>query len=496
MQTQNSTPPTAPQAPLKARLAPARPKRTMPVQAVALHLKHFLLNQTDGGFSEWFFAACGDDVRYLAEHRQWALWDGRRWMIDAANAIRERAKECVRTIVSMIPYEESPEAQEKMLKLAHRFDNVDRIEKMLKYAQTDPRVLTSIQDYDQNTWLLNVANGTIDLRTGNLLVPLRKHMITKVLDIQYDQHANAPTWKAFLVRIMRSHPDIIPFLQRAVGYTLTAATTEHLFFLLYGSGRNGKSTFVEALLAVLGEYAQASSPETWLKQMGGRSAEPDIARLPGVRMVSTAEIGEGRALDEARVKAIVAGDTITTRNLYQSAFDFVPTCKLWISTNHAPQIKGNDEGMWRRVCLIPFAETISYDEMDRDLPNKLRAELPGILAWAVQGCIDWQRDGMQIPDVVRAKTDEYRSDQDVIGQWIDECCDIDDDARESGSALFASYAEWARARGERRPLNATMFGRRLTDRGIESAKTGGVAWRVGLRLRPADVPNRYGNQDS
>ena len=476
-----------------AALAPARPKRTVPISIVTGHLRRFLANQTDGGFAEWFFAMCADDVRYIAEYRVWALWEGRRWMIDGANAVRERVKESIRAILTLIPQERDKKRQQKMLQLAHRYDNVDKIEKMLKYAQTDPRVLTSIKDYDQNPWLLNVANGTIDLQTGNLLVPQRDHMITKVIEIQYDAHASAPTWAAFLDRIMREHADVIPFLRRAVGYTLTASTREHLFFVLYGTGRNGKSTFVEAIMAMLGEYAQASNPETWLRQSGGRGAEPDIARLPGVRLVSTAEIGEGRALDEARVKALVAGDTITTRNLYQSAFDFVPACKLWISTNHAPQIKGNDEGMWRRVCLVPFDQTISYDEMDRDLPNKLRNELPGILTWAVQGCLEWQRDGIGMPGVVRAKTDEYRTDQDVIGQWIDECCDVDPDAKESGSALYASYAEWARARGERHPFTGTAFGRRLTDRGVSSQRIGGVAWRVGLRLRQdLNADRRYG----
>lgn len=464
-------------------LAPPRPKRTIPVDTVLAHLMRFLDNQTDGGFTEWFFAMCADDVRYIAEYKTWALWDGRRWMIDGANAIRERVKESLRAIVTMISYERDKERQQKILQLAHRYDNVDKIEKMLKYAQTDPRVLSSIRDYDSHPWLLNVANGTIDLETGALLVPQREHMITKILEIAYDSKAAAPTWLGFLERIMRDHGDIIPFLRRAVGYTLTASTREHLFFLLYGTGRNGKSTFVEAIMAMLGDYAQASNPETWLKQSGGRGAEPDVARLPGVRMVSTAEIGEGRALDEARVKALVAGDTITTRNLYQASFDFVPACKLWISTNHAPQIKGNDEGMWRRVCLIPFDQTISYDEMDRDLPNKLRAELPGILTWAVQGCVEWQHQGLPMPAIVRAKTDEYRTDQDVIGQWIEECCDVEGDAKETGSALYASYSDWARARGERSPLTGTKFGRRLTDRGIVAHKIGGIAWRVGLSLR-------------
>jgi len=208
-----------------------------------------------------------------------------------------------------------------------------------------------------------------------------------------------------------------------VGYTLTGIIREHKFWILYGSGRNGKSTFVETIRKILGEYAQASMAETWLRQQGGRRAEPEIARLPGVRMVTTAEIGEGRVLDETRVKAIVAGDGISTRALYQKTFEFTAQCKLWISTNHAPQIRGTDEGAWRCVCLVPFDERISWDEMDRDLPAKLDAEHAGILAWAVRGCAEWQQVGLDEPDVVRSiKTDEYRTDQDIVGEFLGEEC--------------------------------------------------------------------------
>jgi putative DNA primase/helicase len=400
------------------------------------------------------------------------------------NAVHELAKESLQYIVEMLlPREKDKEQRFRLLALAHKFDSIKRVRQMFDYARTDKRVASSIEQYDQDHWLLNCQNGTLDLRTGALLVPQRDHMQTKILPIEYDIHAAASVWAAFLERIMRSHAEVIPFLQRAIGYSLTGSNREHKFFVLHGSGRNGKSTFVETILAMLGDYAQSSNPETWLRQAGGRGAEPDIARLPGIRFVSTAEIGEGRALDEARVKAIVAGDRITTRQLYQPAFDFAPIAKLWISTNHAPKIRGNDEGMWRRVCLIPFDETIGYDEMDRDLPRKLREELPGILAWAVRGCTEWLKRGLEEPDVVRRRTSEYRTDQDILGQFLSECCIEDPDSRVRAADLYQHYVNWAQQQGYRHPLTANAFGRRLGDRGFESAKPGGAAIRIGLRLQ-------------
>ena len=474
----------------RSKLSVVPPDRRVPAAAVMALLDELLERPTDGGMAEWFLAKCGQDVRYVAERKQWALWDGRRWMLDAACTINERVKEAVHAIIDLIPRETSQEKQAKMLALGHRYDNIERIRKVLAYAQTDQRILSSIEQYDTDPWLLNCANGTVDLRDGRLLAPLREHMVTKIIEVVYEPDAVSPTWTAFLERIFRLHPEVVPFLQRAVGYSLTGSTREHKFWILHGAGRNGKSTFVETIRRMLGEYAQASVAETWLRQQGGRGADPEIARLPGVRAVTTAEIGEGRTLDEARVKGVVAGDAISTRSLYEKTFDFVPQCKLWISTNHAPQIRGNDDGMWRRVCLVPFDETITWDEMDRDLPAKLDAEREGILAWAVRGCLDWQRIGLDEPEVVRAKTDEYRTDQDIVGQFLDDECALDPDAREPGSAIFARYAEWARARGERNPLNATMFGRRLTDRGIVKAKVGGVAFRQGIRLNPDAVEDR------
>ena len=466
-------------------------RRTAPLHVVKSLLDKLLDRPTDGGFAEWLIAKHGDKIRYMPEQREWRIYTGGRLMRDDANAVREYVKNAAQAIIDLIAREKSEKRQQAMLRLAHRYDTIDRIDKVLAFAASDERLVLRVTDCDRDPMLLNCTNGVVDLRDGRLLVHQPFQYLTKTTGIEYDPNATAPLFEAFLKRIMRSHHEVIPFIQRALGYALVGHNREHKFFILYGVGRNGKSTLVEVIISALGDYAQSSNPETWLRQSGGRGAEPEIARLPGVRMVTAAEITEGRSLDEARVKSIVAGDRTTTRTLYAKPFDFVPVCKLWISTNHAPQIRGGDEGMWRRVCLIPFDEIIELDEMDRDLPRKLREELPGILAWMVRGCLEYQRVGLDEPEIVRAKTSEYRSDSDVIAQFVDECCERVEDAREPSSALHHRYMEWARDRGDRNVFNANAFGRRLTDRGFRTEKIGGVAWRVGLRLRPRDAGDRW-----
>ena len=461
--------------------------RAATLAAARTPLDELLAHPTEGGSARWFLHLYRHQVRFVVESGAWYTYNSGRWQRDDANLVHELVKDSGHKLLQLVPHETSEARQKQMVTLAHQNDRIDRIRRVLAYAATDPSVVMRLENCDTDPHLLNTANGSVDLRDGRLLVHRPENHLTKTTGIPFDPNAKAPMFLAFLNRITRAHPELEQFLQVALGYTLLGDSREHKFFLVFGTGRNGKSTLIEVIQYVLGDYAQSSCSETWLRQRGGRGAEPDIARLPGVRMVCTAEIGENRALDEPRIKAIVAGDRTTTRTLYREPFDFEPKCKLWISTNHAPRISGTDEGMWRRVCLVPFDDYIEDSELDRELQIKLRAEAPGILTWLVQGCINYQRDGLAEPEIVRAKTTEYRSDSDIIGQFLDESCNLDSTSRTPASLVYQEYSEWARARGERAPINATMFGRRLTERGIGAEKIGGVQWRVGLRLRPADT---------
>lgn len=294
-------------------------------------------------------------------------------------------------------------------------------------------------------------------------------------------------FEGFLERIFAGDGELISFVQRAVGYSLTGITSEHVVFLCWGKGANGKTTLVETLRSLLGDYGQQMPAETLLAKRHGGGITNDIARLRGVRLAAAQETGIGRRLDEALLKRLTGGDTVVARYLYGEYFEFVPTAKLWIATNHKPVITGTEEAIWRRIPLIPFTVTIPERERDSDLPTKLKDELPGILNWAIEGCLAWQqRRGLAPPDVVLGATAEYRQEMDTLGSFLDEGCVEDPNGEISVKDLYEKYSEWCKESGEyKHPKNT--FGTRLTERGIQSGRTGakGRLWK-GIRLRAID----------
>jgi putative DNA primase/helicase len=347
---------------------------------------------------------------------------------------------------------------------------------MLALAQSE--LPARADSFDSDPMLLNCQNGTLDLRTLDLRHHRPADRITKQTGAPYDATASCPLWLKFLDRIMDHDQDMIAFLQRAAGYSLTGDTTEHAFMFLYGTGRNGKSTFTETLGAMLGDYAGRVRSDTLLTKRD--SAIPnDLAGLAGARFVVASELPEGRRLDEPLIKDLTGGDTVRVRFLHREFFEFRPQAKIWMFGNHRPQVRGTDEGMWSRVRLIPFAVTIPEAERDPKLAQRLRGELPGILAWAVDGCLAWQSGGLKPPAKVLAATSAYRADQDAIGQFLAECCTADPAATIRAGQLYDVYKTWAGSEA----VSQTELGRRLADRGFEKGKaTGGTrVWR-GLRL--------------
>jgi putative DNA primase/helicase len=339
---------------------------------------------------------------------------------------------------------------------------------MIDDARALPPIPILPDALDADPWLLNVANGTIDLRTGELRAHRREDLLTRLAPVEYDPDAQAPCWAAFLERIFAGDGELIGFLRRAVGYSLTGQTGEQVFFILHGTGANGKSTLLEALGAMLGDYGAKTPTETLLiKRSAGISN--DVARLRGARLVTAVEAEDGQRLAESLVKQLTGGDTITARFLYQEAFEFAPTFKLWLATNHKPTIRGTDYAIWRRIRLIPFAVTIPEKEQDRTLPDKLKAELPGILAWAVRGCLEWQREGLGLPEAVKAATAAYQVEQDTLAAWLDACCILSPTATARAGQLYKNYRAWAEENGER-PMTGHKFGRTLTERGFDKYK--------------------------
>jgi len=317
--------------------------------------------------------------------------------------------------------------------------------------------------------ILNVLNGTLDLRAGHLRPHQREDLITKLVQAGYDPAATCSRWEAFLDRIMAGNQNLIDFLRRAVGYSLTGSIREQVLFMMYGTGANGKSTFLELIRALLGDYAQQADFNTFLLRHyeGPRN---DLARLMSARFVAATEAESGRPLAEVVVKQLTGGDTIAARFLRQEFFEYKPQFKLWLAANHKPVVRGTDNAIWRRIKLIPFTVTIPEPEQDRSLSSKLKEELSGILAWAVGGCLEWQEHGLGEPEEVRAATAAYRDDMDILAEFLSECCIVHPGAKVKASALYKAYTQWCQKCGEKEVKQRT-FGMRLSERGVERQRT-------------------------
>jgi putative DNA primase/helicase len=322
---------------------------------------------------------------------------------------------------------------------------------------------------DADPWLLNVQNGTLDLRTGKLRKHRREDLMTKLAPVAYEAQAAAPTWEVFLHRIFGGDADLIRFVQKAVGYSLTGSTQEQCLFILYGTGANGKSTFLNVVSTMLGKYASHTPTETLLVNRSD-GVRNDLARLQGARFVTAVEAEGGRRLAEAQVKQLTGGDKVTARYLYQEHFEFYPTFKIWLAVNHKPTIQGTDHAIWRRIRLIPFTVTIPEPERDKRLMEKLLAELPGILRWAVKGGLAWQQEGLEPPLAVKEATGRYRAEMDTVAQFILERCITGPDEQVSTGDLYAEYAGWCAQVGEQ-ALSPKAFAGVLREQGFTPSRT-------------------------
>jgi putative DNA primase/helicase len=286
--------------------------------------------------------------------------------------------------------------------------------------------------------------------------------------VEYDPQAACPMWEAFLDRIMAGNQKLIRYLQKAAGYSLTGDVSEQAFFIPYGSGANGKSVFLTTLLAVLGDYGIQAPPDLLMVKQGERHPT-ELADLKGARLVVAIESEEGKRLAESLVKQLTGGDKIKARRMREDFWGFDATHKLWLATNHKPIIRGSDYAIWRRIRLIPFNVTIPPEEQDKQLPAKLQQELPGILRWAVEGCLVWQREGLGEPPEVRAATESYRAEMDVIATFLNGCCIVNPLAKAKVKDLYQAYVEWCKENNEY-PLSQRVLGTRLLERGFKQRK--------------------------
>jgi putative DNA primase/helicase len=440
---------------------------------------------TDLGNGERLAARHGADLHYVTVWKSWLIWDGRRWQRDDTCELERRAKKTVRAIWDEAKAAESSEDREKLAKHALTSESNGRVRAMVECARSEPGIAIRYQEFDTHPFLLNVRNGTLDLSTGELRKHQRDDLLTKLTDVEYQPTAECPLWLQFLDQTFEGDTVLTGYLQRAVGYSLTGDTREQCLHLMYGTGSNGKSTFLEVLQGLLGDYGVQADFATFVEKKGD-GPRNDVARLAGARMVRSSEVGEGKRLNESLVKSLTGQDTIAARFLYSEAFEFQSTFKLWLAANHKPVIRGTDHAIWRRVRLVPFTVTVPDDKKDETLKNRLLTELPGILRWAVEGCAGWLESGLRPPEVVLTATQAYRSESDVIGTFLDECCELSPKLEVSSTELYLAYKHWAKTSGEYE-LSQRVFGLRLQERGFVARKEG-VIYRQGLRLLPNAVP--------
>lgn len=443
------------------------------------------LHLTDMGNAERLIRRHGPDLRYCAAWKRWVVWGGETWASDGDGLVQERAKETVLAIYEEGVAAGSPERAAALWKHAQRSESAGRIHALIDLARSVKRLVVSPDDLDRDPLLLSCANGTIDLEAGTLRAFCREDLMSKRSPALYDAAATCPAWLAFLDQIMAGDPEMVAYLQRVAGYCLTGMTVERVMFILFGAGRNGKSTFLEVLRYVLGDYASGTPASTIMSQRN-KGIPNDIARLKGARFVSASETSEGAEIDEAFVKVATGGDTITARFLNAEFFDFRPQFKILLATNHKPSIKGTDPAVWDRIHLIPFLVRIPDDQVDKGLRDRLVAEADGILRWAIEGCRIWrQLDSLAPPTKVREATDEYRLDEDVLRLFLEDRCTVGRGFAASAKSLYEAYQEWSKAHGED-ALSQTKFGRRLRERGFQQTRSMNNRRWSGIGLFEAD----------
>jgi putative DNA primase/helicase len=429
------------------------------------------INLTDLGNARRLIMAHSKDLRFCYPCGKWLAWDGQRWKIDDTGEIYRRAKDTVRLMYEEAGAEIDERRRKQIGSYALKSESDTKIKAMLSLAQSEPGIPILPEDMDKDPWVLNVANGTIDLKTGCIKAHRRENLITKLASVEYWPDAECPFWLEHLEKIFQGNVGLISFLGLGIGYSLTGITDERVMFISHGTGANGKTTTHEVIAQILGDYAVRTPTESILiKRDPG--IPNDLAKLKGARFVYCSEVEEGKRMAESLIKDLTGNDTISARFMRGEWFTFQPSCKLWIATNHKPGIRGTENAIWDRIRLIPF--NVSIPQCDRiprsRMMERLTPEFPGILAWAVQGCKEWIQFGLQTPDEVKEATEGYRGEMDVVGEFIDERCIISKMATASAKDLYESYVKWAEGSGER-PVPQRTFGLRLTERGFYNERT-------------------------
>lgn len=470
--------------------APASPPLSAPMldkdgatREVEVEVVSELYTNNDAGRARRFIYDHRDSVRYVHAFERWLIWTGNHWQPDEDGGITRLAMEHSQRLIAEAAQIANRQAQFAAVKEALELGNVHRIERMLALAKCDQRIIVSRSALDSDPFLLGVPNGVIELRTGIFRKGLREDLVTKRAGAAYVPSATCPRWLAFLDEVLGGDAELIAYVQAFVGYTLTGDVSGQCFIFLFGYGKNGKSVFTEILQALLREYGQRAPQSLLTASHNGHEPRNEIARLHGARLVVGSETEEGARLAESRIKDLTGGDTLTGRLLYAEAFDFKARLKLWLFGNHKPEIRGTDDGIWRRVRLIPFTVKIPEARRDTQLQAKLTGELSGILNWALEGTRRFLASGLIAPQAVIAASADYRDEEDLLGDFIRDEIEHDPDSRIDTGDVFSRYKEWADRYGLRHPLNRRTLTKRLGEHGLRSVKTHGKNCWEGIALK-------------
>ena len=438
-------------------------------------------NLTDVGNGARFAIQHGDRLRYCHTRTMWMYWDESRWCWDYSGRVIALAIQTALSIFDEAKTEPDDARRAALSKWAVASQKRDRIAAMLAMAQHEMTI--GVADLDANPWMLNCVNGVVDLHSGALLPHSPANFITRMSGAEYNPDAKCPRWLAVLDRAFASDALLIAYFQRLSGVFLTADVTVQEFWVAHGEGNNGKSVILDTLIGVMGDYA-GIAPESLVATRHSEEHPTDLAGMAGRRLIVASETEAGSTLRLQLIKRMTGDATLRARYMRCDYFDFARTFKLILVTNNRPRVPENSEAAWRRVRLIPFTVIVPPEERDPQLLQKLRDEWPGILAWAVQGCLAWQRDGLGAPPAVLAATAEYRADQDTIGEFLAEQCAAEPNAVAFASDLYLEYQRFAESAGEH-PVSQRRFGSALASRGFSSercTRTNRRAW-GGIRLK-------------
>ena len=422
---------------------------------------------SEDAMAEAFSARHADEFRYVAAWGKWLRWDNTRWRFEDTLLVFDEARKI---------------AREDFDKDTSKASIIAAIERL---ARADRRHAKTVDIWDADPWLLNTPGGIVDLRTGGMIAHDPEFYITKITAVAPDGHCSR--WRQFLAEVTDNDEELQSYLQRVAGYNLTGITIEHALFFYYGIGGNGKSVYLNTLAAIMGNYSVVAPMETFIETHGERHPT-DLAMLRGARLVTAQETEKGRRWAEGKIKALTGGDPITARFMRQDFFTYLPAFKLNIAGNNKPGLSSVDDAIKRRFNLLPFTVKIPNDKKDNDLPDKLREEWPGILQWAITGCLAWQREGLNPPKFVRDATEVYFHDEDALTRWVEDCCVIGDSNSWCASGrLWDCFKAWAEANNER-VGSQKSFSNMLDGHGFVRGKEKEARGYRGIDLKAQQVP--------